>query len=119
MIVVIFVTQNNFSNAPGISDCFLRFYQSCHSINAQQRVRRICRHSFSHDMFADDIYIELYKSESASEAFTLVGTINFCIPDVKVWIVQNKLQLNDDKTENLMIGSAPGICCLPWCYPRP
>ena len=62
------------------------------------------------------IYIELYKSESASEAFTLVWTINFCIPDVKVWIVQNKLQLNDDKTEILLTGSAPGIGCLPWCY---
>ena len=29
--------------------------------------------------------------------------------DVKVWVVQNKLQLNDDKTEILLIGSAPGI----------
>ena len=28
---------------------------------------------------------------------------------MKVWVVQNKLQLNDDKTEILLIGSAPGI----------
>ena len=68
-------------------------------------------------MFADDIYlyIELYKSESPSKAFTLAWTINFCIPDVKVWIVQNKLLLNDDKTEILLTGSAPGIGRLPWC----
>ena len=28
---------------------------------------------------------------------------------MKVWVVQNKLQLNDNKTEVLLIGSAPGI----------
>ena len=28
---------------------------------------------------------------------------------MKVWVVQNKLQLNDVKTEILLIGSAPGI----------
>ena len=28
---------------------------------------------------------------------------------MKVWVVQNKLQLNDDKREILLIGSAPGI----------
>ena len=42
-------------------------------------------------------------------SFTLSRTIEACISDVKVWIVQNKLQLNDDKTEILLIGSAPGI----------
>ena len=28
---------------------------------------------------------------------------------MKIWVVQNKLQLNDDKIEILLIGSAPGI----------
>ena len=28
---------------------------------------------------------------------------------MKVWVVQNKLLLNDDKTESLLISSAPGI----------
>ena len=51
---------------------------------------------------------ELYKSDSPSEAFTLSRTIEACILDVKVWVVQNKLQLNDDKTLILLIGSAPG-----------
>ena len=58
-------------------------------------------------MFADDT--ELYKSDSPSEAFSLSRTIEACISDVKVWVVQNKLQLNDDKKEILLIGSAPGI----------
>ena len=55
-------------------------------------------------MFADDT--ELYKSDSPSEAFTLARTIEACISDVMVWVVQNKLQLNDDKTEILLIASA-------------
>ena len=42
-------------------------------------------------MFADDT--ELYKSDSPSEAFTLSRTTEACISDVKVWVVQNKLQL--------------------------
>ena len=58
-------------------------------------------------MFADDT--ELYKSNSPSEAFTLSWTIEACISDVKGWVVQNKLQLNDYKTGILLIGSAPGI----------
>ena len=67
----------------------------------------ISHHSVSHHMFADDT--ELYKSDSPSETCTLSRTIEACILDFKVWVVQNKLQLNDDKTEILLIGSAPGI----------
>ena len=67
----------------------------------------ISHHFFSHHMFADDT--ELYKLDSPSEAFTLSWTIETCISDVKVLVVQNKLQLNDDKTEILLISSAPGI----------
>ena len=48
-------------------------------------------------MFVDDT--ELYKSDSPSEAFTLAWTIE-CISDLKFWVVQNKLQLNDDRTES-------------------
>ena len=40
---------------------------------------------------------KLYKSDSPLEAFTLARTIESCILDVKVWVVQNKLQLNKDK----------------------
>ena len=57
-------------------------------------------------MFADDT--ELYRTDSPSEATTLTRTIESCISDVKVWVAQNKLQLNDDKTF-LLTGSAPGI----------
>ena len=58
-------------------------------------------------MFVDDT--ELYRTDSPSEAFTLAWTIESFISGVEVWVVQNKLQLNDDKTEILLTGSAPGI----------
>ena len=67
----------------------------------------ISHHSLSHHMFVEDT--ELYKSHSSSEAFILSRTTEACISDVQVWVVQNKLQLNDDKTEILLICSAPGI----------
>ena len=57
-------------------------------------------------MILDDA--ELYKSDSLSAAFPLARTIKFSVSDVKVRVVQNKLQLCDEKTEILLIGSAPG-----------
>ena len=44
-----------------------------------------------------------------SQTFTFSQTIEACISDMKVLVVQNKLQLNDDKTEIPLIGSASGI----------
>ena len=59
-------------------------------------------------MFAGDT--ELYKPDSPQEALTLARTMESCISDVKVWVDQNKLQLNDDKiTTILLTGSGPGI----------
>ena len=58
-------------------------------------------------MFANDT--GLCKSDSPPETFALSRTIEACISDVKVLVVQNKLQLNDDKIEILLIGSASGI----------
>ena len=71
-----------------------------------ERLNVISHHSVSHHVFADDT--ELYKSDSPSEVFTLALTIESCVSDVKVWVVQNKLQLNDDKRQNR--DSSDGLC---------
>ena len=60
--------------------------------------------SVCHHMFAD--VTELYKSDPPTEAFTPARTMESCISDVKVWVVQNEVKLTDDKTEILMTGSA-------------
>ena len=57
-------------------------------------------------MVADNT--ELYKSDCSSEAFILERTIESCVSNATVWVVQNKLQSNDDKTEILLTGSASG-----------
>ena len=67
----------------------------------------ITHQSVSHHMFADDT--ELYKSDFPPKAFALSWTVKACISNVKVWVVQNKLQLNDHKTEIFLIRSAPGL----------
>ena len=57
----------------------------------------ISHHSVSRHMFVDDT--ELYKSDFPSEAFTFARTFESCISDVKVWVVENKHQVNGDKTD--------------------
>ena len=51
----------------------------------------------------------MYRSDSPSEALTLARIIESCILDVMVSVVQNILQLNEDKIEVILISSAPGI----------
>ena len=67
----------------------------------------ISHYSVSHHMFPNDS--KLYKSDSPSKAVTLAWTIGAVISDVKVRVVQNKLQLNEDKIEILLKGCAPTI----------
>ena len=57
-------------------------------------------HSVSSQSFADDT--QLYDSTSPDKAVTVISTIETCITDVKTWMVQNKLKLNDEKTEALL-----------------
>ena len=86
-------------NAFGVSDLVLSFFDSYLQGRTQVPVLFILythplsdvisHHSVSHHMFADDT--ELYKSDFPSEAFSLAQTIESCVSDVKVWVVQNKL----------------------------
>ena len=51
--------------------------------------------------FADDT--QLYSSARPSEICSTVQRVEDCISDVRVWMSNNKLKLNDDKTEVLLI----------------
>jgi hypothetical protein len=59
-------------------------------------------HAVSHSEFADDT--QLYNSSHPSQVQSLLSTIEHCISDVRQWMTQNKLQLNDSKTEALLVG---------------
>ena len=64
-----------------------------------------CTHSHfhravSHSEFADDS--QLYNSVPREHLHSLIGNMQSCVADVKVWMTQNKLQLNNEKTEALL-----------------
>ena len=63
----------------------------------------IGRHAVSHQLYADDT--QLYSSSSPSEISATIHNIEKCICDVKSWMICNKLQMNHDKTEAILIAT--------------
>ena len=61
----------------------------------------IKRHSLSVNLFADNIQIETYILPQ--HVHGTISSVEICISDVKYWMIENKLQLNDNKTECLLI----------------
>ena len=61
----------------------------------------IKQHSFSVHLFADDIQIK--TSIFPQHVHSAISSVETCISDVKYWMIENMLQLNDEKTECLLI----------------
>ena len=61
----------------------------------------IKRHSLIVHLFADDIQIK--TSILSQHAHSAISSVEICISDVIYWMIENKLQLNDEKTECLLI----------------
>ena len=61
----------------------------------------IKQHSLSVHLFADDI--EINTSILPQHVHSAIFSEETCISDVKYWMIENKLQLNDEKTECLLI----------------
>ena len=61
----------------------------------------IDRHSIFHSEFADDR--QLYDSVPREQFDSLLSNMQSRVDDVKLWMTQNKLQLNERKTEELLI----------------
>ena len=59
--------------------------------------------SVSYVAYADDT--QLNDHAPASEIDALITNLENCISEVKVWMSDNKLKLNDDKTEALLVAS--------------
>ena len=57
-------------------------------------------HSLSNQSFADDT--QLYTSSSIENIDSTLVTVQDCVLDIKQWMTDNKLKLNDDKTEALL-----------------
>ena len=59
----------------------------------------IVNHSVNHQLFTDDT--QLQKSAPFSEVINLTKELNACTDDIKTWMMENHLKLNDNKTEAL------------------
>ena len=62
------------------------------------------RHSILHHSYADDS--QLQNSATPDRLPDLIDSMRLCIDDIKDWMTANKLKLNDDKTEVMIISSS-------------
>ena len=69
------------------------------------------KHSIRHEMFADDT--QLSHSESPENYSGLVRSLQDCVKDTGLWMEENKLQLNNDKTEKLFVSPPPPLSTRP------
>ena len=61
----------------------------------------IRKHNLQYHFYADDT--QLYLCIEPSDVYDLIYSIEQCISDVKTWMHANKLKLNDEKTEVILI----------------
>lgn len=69
----------------------------------------IDRRMIPNQSFADDT--QLYKACVPSEIQSTVLALQDCITDIKEWMTCNKLKLNDDKTEVLLLHNPRSFPC--------
>ena len=62
------------------------------------------RHSILHYSYPDDT--QLQNSATPDRLPNLIDSMRLCIDDIKDWMTDNKLKLNDDKTEVMIISSS-------------
>jgi hypothetical protein len=62
------------------------------------------RHGISFHIYADDT--QIYCSFDLSQADDARQRIECCIDEIRQWMISNKLKLNDDKTEVIVLSAA-------------
>ena len=66
-----------------------------------QPLTSFIKHPLSHMLYADDM--QVYKSFDLDDCLSSILCIEKCVSDVKTWMMSNKLQMNEDKTEVLLV----------------
>ena len=60
-------------------------------------------HCMPYHIYADDT--QLYCTSHFNDQASTIASLEKCISDIRSWMIQNKLKINDDKTEFLVISS--------------
>ena len=61
----------------------------------------ILKHPVFHMLYADDT--QVYKLFDLDDCLSSIPCIEKCVSDVKTWMMSNKLQMNEDKTDVLLV----------------
>ena len=73
------------------------------TLYTQPLVDIIQKHDINYHLYADDT--QLYKASDVNSLPALLLSAENCISETKSWMVSNKLQLNEDKTEIMIINN--------------
>ena len=66
----------------------------------------IRKHGLTFHLYADDTQLYIgFKPSNESSVHEVASKIEACISDIRIWMTNNQLKLNDDKTEILVITS--------------
>ena len=60
-------------------------------------------HNIGYHIYVDDIH--LYISFKCKDPLESLTKLNMCISDIRVWMMKNKLKINDSKTEFIIFRS--------------
>ena len=74
----------------------------------QPLTNTIQKHQFDYHKYADDT--ELQKAALPSDFSQVSRETEVCVADVKDWMNKNKLKLNEEKTELLVLGDRTCLC---------
>ena len=65
----------------------------------------ILRHGLSHHSYADDTQLYMTMDHSNNNWRECLARIQLCVSEIREWMNQNMLKLNDDKTELIVFTS--------------
>ena len=74
------------------------------SLYSQSVTEIIKNHGFNYHVYADDT--QLYKSTPASNVEKIIKELSTCVFSIQEWMTSNKLKMNNEKTEIMLIGTS-------------